>query len=556
MVNPPVRSPLAEVISLRGKWDFATDPQGRGRGEGWMQPGARWPGLRPIEVPGCWEAQGVGKPRHSKPWDIYFDCLPRPMSHVYLGSAWYRRMVAIPQQWSGKRVWLKVGGVRAQGWFWVNGRPVAHVDNYCGTYKYDVTDLVTPGKEATVVALVRNDVAARKGEIAAIHCFGGLYRDVELEATPATWIDNVWVQGEFDKKAAVVHATIRGGTPTGKGLSAAVRVTTLDGKPAGDLTRPITMNENGPTELAIERAAEGLPALVAGRAEPIHRRRDAPRRRPGGAWLARAVRRPQVGGAGQGFLSQQQEHFVRGFGDDYIYPVGFCSPASQDAHRRHLKLARAYGFNYVRHHTHCEIPEFYDAADEAGIMIQPELPYYGNHVTEAFSFDPKRDLTELIDHYRRHVSLSTYCMGNEGHLGSPLDHELYALKNRLDPTRLLIHQDGGQNTAANSDYGSGRGAPDWGAYPQENDPRPWIHHEYLNLAVGKDPRTVPKYTGAYAPGMTLDNFKRHLESLGLDLKWGLACVDAGHQLQRIYQKRGWNGRDSIPAATATSIGRS
>ena len=200
VVNPAVRSPLAAVISLRGAWDFAVDPKGRGRDEGWMKPKTSWPGLRQIEVPGCWEAQGVGQPGMSTTWDIHFDCLPCRLRHVYRGSAWYRRAVAVPETWTGKRVWLKIGGVRAQGWFWINGHFVTHVDNYCGTYKYDVTDLVAPGQEAAVVALVRNDVPARKGEIAATNCFGGVYRDVELEATPTTWIDNLWVQGDLDRR--------------------------------------------------------------------------------------------------------------------------------------------------------------------------------------------------------------------------------------------------------------------------------------------------------------------------------------------------------------------
>ena len=104
---------------MRGKWDFATDPNGEGRDAGWMQPGAVWPGQREIEVPGCWEAQGVGEPGTSRIWGITRDANPYPLRHIYMGAAWYRRSVAIPEAWAGKRIWLKVGGVRAQGWFWV-----------------------------------------------------------------------------------------------------------------------------------------------------------------------------------------------------------------------------------------------------------------------------------------------------------------------------------------------------------------------------------------------------------------------------------------------------
>ena len=174
-------------------------------------------------------------------------------------------------------------------------------------------------------------------------------------------------------------------------------------------------------------------------------------------------------------------------------------------------------------------------------MIQPELPYYHELVTEAFTFDPKRDLAELITHYRRHVSLSTYCMGNEGNIGTPLDHEFYVLAKKLDPTRLVIHQDGGMNTAANSDFGSGRPAPDWEPYRQEQDPRPWCHHEYLNLAVSRDPRTAPMYTGRIPAAVSAEGFRRHLESLGLNADLGprLSGRGAG-SCSESTRSRAWN----------------
>ena len=168
------------------------------------------------------------------------------------------------------------------------------------------------------------------------------------------------------------------------------------------------------------------------------------------------------------------------------------SPASKDEHLKHLKIARAAGFNYVRLHTHCELPEYFEAADEAGIMIQPELPYYGNYPTEAFAFDPMRDLKEVNRHYRRYVSLTTYCTGNEGLLGKPLDQKIYRLGKRLDPDRLMIHQDGGLNEANNSDFRSGP-MDVWEPGSFKCD-APFVAHEYLNLCVKQDPRLEPRFS--------------------------------------------------------------
>ena len=272
-------------------------------------------------------------------------------------------------------------------------------------------------------------------------------------------------------------------------------------------------------------------------------------------WVERfGIRKWEV--RGQYFYLNNQKYFIRGFGDDFVYPLTLCSPMSRDEHKKHLQLAKDFGFNYVRHHTHCEIPEFFEAADEIGIMVQPELPYYGarkwrpkgNLYYNTLPSDPTRklqplkDMSELITHYRRFVSLSTYCSGNEGHLdGNSIDERIYQLAKKMDPTRLVLHQDGGVNTVENSDFGTGPVTP-WqrgkAHYRFLDITRPYFAHEYLNLAVEKDPRLASKYTGAVKQPVDTGKFMEEFKQAGLSLDWAFACIDAGNQLQRIFQKRG------------------
>ncbi|MCX6923105.1 MAG: hypothetical protein NT154_07840, partial [Verrucomicrobia bacterium] len=187
-------------------------------------------------------------------------------------------------------------------------------------------------------------------------------------------------------------------------------------------------------------------------------------------------------------------------------------------------------------HTHCELPEYIEAADEAGVLVQPELPYYGDYPTEAFTFDPIRDLKELITHYRRYVSLATYCMGNEGTLGRPLGIEIYKLIKQLDPDRLVLHQDGNFNTRENSDFRTGPSTV-WrpGSFACD---APFIAHEYLNLSVKQDPRLAPKFSGAMLPPVPLETRDQWITNAGLNRRWADACQDAAHGLQRHYQKQG------------------
>lgn len=548
VVHSVTVSPLQEIISLRGEWDFVTDPRlmGRhrmGKGPGWNEPD--WTGVRKIEVPSCWEAQGVGEPGMSKDWGLPFDCNPRPMNHIYMGTARYRRSVDIPADWSGKRIWLKVGGVRTEGWFWVNQQRVGHINTYCGSYKYDITDLVKPGETAELVATVRNDTPSRKGCMNGTHRFGGLYRDIELEATPATRLDDVWVRSDLDKKTALVNVSIRNegcGAPQNPAIGIAIH--TLDGQPAGTYREPVALDENGNADVACEVPLSVFqlwtpetPNLYIAEVTffsgetPLH------------GWNERfGVRKLEV--RGNQFFLNGSPYFLRGFGDDYIYPITFISPPDKEEHLKHMKIARKAGFNYVRLHTHCEIPEYYEAADEAGIMIQTELPYYHDITPEGFEFDPFRDIEELYRHYRRYTSFVTYSTGNEGHLGSPMDREIYQWAKRTDPDRIMQHQDGGCNTKENADfftpngYGLDTSILPWKPGAFDALDVPFITHEYLNLGVKLDPRLEPKFTGAIPSPRSLVDYEASLAAAGIDRAWGDACLDSAHALQGYYQKQG------------------
>ena len=563
VVNPVIRSQYQTAISLAGDWEFCTDPDSVGVKEGWMCPGATWPSPIAMPVPANWESHGVGEPGMSTPWNCFWDKCPRPLRHIYIGSAWYRKIIAVPAGWEGRRVWLKIGGVRAQGWFWVNGAPVARSFTYCGTFKYDITDLVKPGEPAVIAAQIRNDVPSRMGLVSISHVWGGFSRDVELESTPPTFLSNVECFGNFDAKNVDIrlqfeHPPSKSSGKNIENIDVEVRIRPFEPLHAGADSATATerftvkLDDIGPTVFtramtpAVFKAwSPETPHLYVAEVTLYDHKGNTPRH----GWTERfGIKKMEV--RGDRFYLNGKPYFLRGYGDDYMYPLTFISPPDRDAHRKNLRIAREAGFNYVRHHTHCEIPEFYDAADELGIMVQPELPYCpknGIHTTESFDFDPKRDLNELIDHRRRYVSLTTYCMGNEGHLGTPLDNELKALAHERDPGRLVMHNDGGINTPENSDFITPKKllpvSPKttilpWKPGTFKDVKMPFVAHEYLNLGLKFDPRVSDRFTGLMMPPQPMAVYENRLAEFGIDRRWGDACLDAGHALQKYYQKQG------------------
>lgn len=531
VVNPVGRESDWTWISLAGDWAFTNFPHASGKRTVVFKNQEPWPLERTMCVPGCWEAQGLGGEGMGVP-HLAPDNSPRPIRGTWKGEGYYRRRVDIPASWIGKRIWLKVGGVRSRGWFYVNDRAVAMVDSYAGAWKYEITEFVTPGASAKVVAVVDNVVANRNGQPATVQRWGGLVRDVELEATPVGFIDDAWVRGNFDKRLAEVHVEV-GGI---KGRELGIRVTVDDEV----VERAIEQSSVQTIEVPLRNFRPWSPEhpnLYWAKIDLLENGRITMTRRE-----RFGVRKLEV--RGKEFYLNGKRFFFRGFGDDSEYPITGISPSSRAYHLTHLEKARACGFNYVRLHTHCEVPEYFEAADEAGIFVQPELSYYFDEPDDYFDYDPVRDAVDRWVAFRRHPSYAINSSGNEGMLGPEAGRILYSLLKKLDPDRLVIEEDMGSAEAMNNGFSLDDrtdycGGP-LNAWPRGSyDPdRPFVCHEYMNLCVKQDSRAESGYTGVWLPPATRADRARWLARFGLTHRWGDRLQDAQHALQKYWQKNG------------------
>ena len=559
VVDPVCGYEEGTVLDLGGEWTFATCGHAANRSQffNMRQYKETWSDERKINVPGTWESQGVGEAVPATKrccYAGYETCFP--LAHCFVGDGWYRRTVEIPAAWKGRRIWLKVGGVGCQGWVWVNDMPVAHVFDYCATRKFEITDLVAPGKAAKFVVEVSNAAPSKLGTAEAVSCFGGILRPLELEATPQTFIDDAWIRGDFDAKCAELHVTVGGGLeqPPSK-----IRFT-VDGD-----TVDATVQQKGETVLRLPLAkfrpwSPEHPNLYTGIVELIENGTVAQTRRE-----RFGIRKFEV--RGKDFYLNNLPFFMRGCGFHEIDPIyGRHRPRREDCRARIAK-ARAAGFNFARLHTRCESPEFFEAADELGLMLQPELPYYGDFSTGKAPFEPLADARELWENFRRHPSFAVYSGGNEGTFGPVLGKRFYSFVKAMDPDRLVIEQDTmaqppwkrSPSGAKNAQVWRGAGVTDrkdlacyrvagtddFIAFPDRIWPRgtydppcPMIAHEFMNLSVKSDTRLEQDYAGLWDHPVKRSVRGEWLARFGLDHAMGDRLQDAQHRLQAIWQKKG------------------
>ena len=560
VVDPVCGNEPGTVLDLGGEWTFATCGFAADRSQffNMRQHKEPWPQERKITVPGTWESQGVGAAVPATKrccYAGYETCFP--LTHCFVGDGWYRRTFTIPADWKEKRIWLKVGGVGCQGWFWVNDMPVAHVFDYCATRKFEITDLVEPGKEAKFVVEVSNAAPSKLGTAEAVSCFGGILRPLQLEATPQTFIDDAWVRGDFDAKCAELHVTVGGGCKrphsqlrfTVDGVSNFSNVSNL----SNSFTIRLPLREFRPWSPEHPNLYTGVVELVENGVVVQTRRERF------------GVRKFEV--RGKDFYLNGKPFFMRGCGFHEVDPIYGRHRPRRDDCRARIAKARAAGFNFARLHTRCESPEFFDAADELGLMLQPELPYYGDFSTGMAPFEPLADAKELWENFRRHPSFAVYSGGNEGTFGPVLGPKFYAAVKAMDPDRLVTEQDTmaqppwkrspSSATDAKTWRGAGvtdkkdlahyrvSGTDDFIAFPDRIWPRgkydppcPMIAHEFMNLSVKSDARLEKDYTGLWDHPVKRAVRGAWLARFGLDQEMGDRLQDAQHRLQAVWQKLG------------------
>lgn len=141
--------------------------------------------------------------------------------------------------------------------------------------------------------------------------------------------------------------------------------------------------------------------------------------------------------------------FLRSETSSAIYPEEGHIPMTKERWLEILSRYRAYGANAVRFHSHCPPEAAFEAADELGIFLQPELSHWNPKT--AFERDEdlayyKCELTQILHCFANHPSFLSLSFGNElaaGAKGHKRMEVLLQYAKRLDPTRLFA--DGSNN---------------------------------------------------------------------------------------------------------------
>jgi len=126
--------------------------------------------------------------------------------------------------------------------------------------------------------------------------------------------------------------------------------------------------------------------------------------------------------SGTQFTINSLKTFLRGKHDACVFPLTGYPPMEKDEWIRQFRISKQFGINHYRFHSWTPPQAAFDAANEEGIYMQAELPYWGmmdkeNTELNAFLI---REGQDILTAYGNNPSFVMMALGNE--LGGDVEY--------------------------------------------------------------------------------------------------------------------------------------
>ncbi len=188
-------------LSLNGFWKFNWVKDPRKRPVDFFNTSFNDAAWVDFPVPANWELNGYGLPiyvnqpyefaGHAKrggqlnpPFDIPADNNP-------VGS--YRKKFILPENWSGREIFIHLGAVKSAFFIWVNGQQVGYSEDSKLGAEFNITKYVKPGENLVALQVYRWSDGSYL-ECQDMWRISGIERDVFLYATPLLDIRDFKIQ--------------------------------------------------------------------------------------------------------------------------------------------------------------------------------------------------------------------------------------------------------------------------------------------------------------------------------------------------------------------------
>lgn len=413
-----------EVKSLNEGWTFVKGFVKTGPVAG-TSFGRQTPG-DPVTLPHCYNAEDF------QTEDTY-----------YRGYGTYTHLLEIPEDYTGKRIFLRFEGAGSVADVLVNSIFVGEHKGAYNAFTFEITDYVDPG-ENTLTVVCNNaptfDVAPFGGDF---NIYGGLYRNVWLEVTESTCIsplyfgsEGVLISQKTQRDRADLSAEIHLSTLSDyTGCEVRLAVLDADGRSVAETYFDRIFNDVVTCRLGIDN-----PHLWDGQADPYLYHIVVTLLKDGkeidlvedniGLRYYHVDRE-------KGFFLNGKHLKLRGVSRHQDWD-GIASALTKENHLTDFALFDELGANSLRLAHYPQARFMFEEADRRGYVVWEEIPFVGTWVANpAFEDNLELQLREMIAQNFNHPSICFWGLYNEIQAGTDkIVARLNSVAHEMDPDRL------------------------------------------------------------------------------------------------------------------------
>jgi beta-galactosidase/beta-glucuronidase len=501
--------------SLNGPWRFALDPAAR-----WRFPSdvAEWP--MTIEVPFAPESErsGIG-------------------DRGFHRACWYQRDFDVPGvaelERTGRRVLLHFGAVDYHAHVWVNGTPVVEHEGGHTPFSADVTHcLKTTGPQRVVVRAEDDpqDLEKPRGKqdwrLDPHNIWyprtTGIWQTVWYEVVPSSYIESLRWTPNVERWEIALHAFVEGANADELTLHVRLRcgshVLAEDtyGVLSHEVHRRIGFSDPGIDDHRNELLwSPERPTLIHAELKLLQGSRVVDE-------IESYTALRSIGTQREKLVLNGRYYNMRLVLDQGYWPDTLMTAPSGEALRRDVELAKAMGFNGVRKHQKIEDPRYLYWADVLGLLVWEEMPSQYRFSSRAIT-RMVREWGEAIRRDRSHPCIVVWVPFNES-WGVPdlalvaaardAVGALYHLTKTLDPSRLVVGNDGWESSATDI----------IGIHDYDADPS----HLRMRYGPEVEPQEVVDRRWSGGRILTLDGFPHRGQPICLT-EFGGVALDDGNE---------------------------
>ena len=508
------------MISLNGVWKFRYDSTAKKRVCNFYENDYDLSGWDDIMVPGPWEMQGFGNPIYTN-MEYPFELDPPYVHGLYdneepVGS--YRRSFNLPQEWLGKQVFVRFGGVLSAFYLWVNGHKVGYAQDSYISSEFNITPYLISGENSISVQVFKWSDGSYLEDQDGWR-MGGIFRDVTLFSTSSCYIQDFFVKPDLDEEykngLLKVDITVENQTTLTK----------------NDLILDAFLIEDGHV---IEAFGGTIDTIVSGgrNEKNLQALVESPKK-----WSAEkpnlyniVIVLKEHGGkvldvvnSRIGFRKLEIRDRVFLLNGQPVKLKGVCRVehdqfsgkyVTRDRVRKEVVAMKRNNINTIRT-AHMPASEYlYEYCDEYGIMVVDEA----NVEAHGFGFDVglAKDeswraahvarMTGMVNRDKNHPCVVQWSLGNESGNGSNM-RAMHLAAKELDPTRFTQYHYSSDPVSSDILGGgiSKFGRPNIGSrYPAIND--------FEIIAKSEDPRPYFVNEYAHAMGNAIGNLREYVDA--------------------------------------------